>query len=79
MFGFYVGFVGFRFFMVVPWRWCRGGAAVMVRFELVWFFVFCFLFFFFFVVVGFVGFGFVGILMGGVVANSNGSIVVVVV
>ena len=29
-------------------------------------------------VVGFVGFGFVGILMGGVVANSNGSIMVVV-
>ena len=46
--GFDVGFVGFRFFMVVPWRWCRGGAAIMVRFELVWFFVFCFLFFFFF-------------------------------
>ena len=27
---------------------------------------------------GFVGFGFVGILMGGVMANSNGNIVVVV-
>ena len=25
------------FFMVVPWRWCRGGGAIMVRFELVWF------------------------------------------
>ena len=37
LWGFDVGFVGFRFFMVVPWRWCHGGGAVMVRFELVWF------------------------------------------